>query len=236
VAEQEPRWEWLASEFPSFPEPERWIPLLQRHAAILDASPIRATAVDSSRMVRRHFAESLELLRIALEGGFEPPAVDVGSGAGFPGLVIAAVFPDWEVHLIEPQRKRARLLAEIARCLELPNVVVHAVRAEEAGRGSLRERAKGVTARAVAPLPELLEYTAPLAAVGAPLVLPKGSRFREELEGSARALRQLGVAYEGAIPMRPQISETIVVLRFRKIEPTPQRYPRRPGLPAKRPL
>lgn len=236
MIERRERWEWLVEEFPALGTPEAWLPRLRAHAAMLATADVRTTAVRPAEMVRRHFAESLELLRLALDAGAAPPVVDVGSGGGFPGLVIASVFPEWETHLVEPVQKRARLLATIAAGLGLDRVHVHPERAEELGHGELRERAGLVTARAVAPLRELLEYTAPFARLGAPLVLPKGSAFREELHDAEGAMAVLGVDYEGVVPMRPAVSSTIVVARFRKVRPTPARYPRRPGIPGKRPL
>lgn len=234
--ERHATWEWLAAQFSTVGDPEAWLPRLRAHAAMLAAAEIRTTSVPPAEMVRRHFAESMEILRISLDAGGGPPVVDVGSGGGFPGLVIAAVFPKWDVHLVEPLQKRARVLATIAAGLGLERATVHPERAETLGRGPLREAARLVTARAVAPLREVLEYTAPFAALGAPIILPKGSGFREELRAAERAISELGVEYEGAVPMRPEISGTIIVARFRKVRPTPERYPRRPGVPGKRPL
>ncbi len=188
-------------------------------------------------MVQRHYAESLELLRIAEEfGGRASIITDVGSGGGYPGLVIAILRPDSTVHLVEPLQKRARLLASIAAELGLENVNVHPIRAEEAGRGLLRDAAQFVTARAVAALPELLEYTAPLAATGATLAFPKGSALPEELAASANALRELSCEHRAIAPMRAEVNGAVTVLVLEKAGPTTDRYPRRPGIPAKRPL
>jgi 16S rRNA (guanine527-N7)-methyltransferase len=162
--------------------------------------------------------------------------IDVGSGGGFPGLVLASVAPTTEVVLIEPLQKRARLLQEMAGELALANVTVLPVRAEEAGQSPLRESAYIVTARAVAPLPELLEYTAPMARVGGVLVLPKGSGLDAELEAAHHAEEVLGVEFRGTHAMRPEISETLVIALFAKVSQTPAAYPRRPGVAAKRPL
>lgn len=233
-------WAGLPMLFPNVPGPARWLPLLQAHAALLEAARerVRVTAVASEEAVRRQYAESLELLRIADDhtAGSGSPLVDVGSGGGFPGLVIAIVRPRLAVHLVEPLQKRARLLAEMSAELGLRNVTVHPLRAEEAGRGPLRDSAAVVTARAVAELRELLEYTAPFAAPGALLVFPKGSAFKEELEGASAAIEELACDYEGFVPMRPEVSETLGLALFRKRSETPSRYPRRPGVPAKRPL
>lgn len=193
--------------------------------------------MDADSAVQRHYAESLELLRIAFEHGADPSTiVDVGSGGGYPGLVLAAALPRSTVHLVEPLQKRARLLESIAGEMGLENVTVHARRAEEVGRGSLRGSATLVTARAVAALAELLEYTAPLSAPGGVLALPKGSGHPEELAGAERAMAELGVSHSATVAMRPEVSDAVSVVLFAKTGPTPERYPRRPGMPAKRPL
>ena len=127
-------WESLPELFPDFPEPERWVALLRRHADLLAEAPVRTTTVTGEEVVARHYAESLEAYRLAGAPG-EGVAVDVGSGGGFPGLVIAAVAPGLAVHLVEARRKRADLLAEMAEALGLANVTAHGVRAEGSGAG-----------------------------------------------------------------------------------------------------
>jgi 16S rRNA (guanine527-N7)-methyltransferase len=231
-------WNDLPRLFPEFESPARWLPLLQRHADLLaNASErVRVSSVAPEETVRRHYAESLELLRIMELNGPVSKLADVGSGGGYPGLVIAAVHPDAEVHLIEPLQKRARLLTELTGELGLSHVHVHPVRAEEAGRGALRDACPAVTARAVASLAELLEYTAPLTAPAGRIYLPKGSAFEDEMNASSAALEALDVSLEGRAPMRGEISERLLVSVFEKTAPTSERYPRRPGMPAKRPL
>lgn len=140
------------------------------------------------------------------------------------------------VHLVEARRKRANLLEEMAEALGLANVTAHGERAEEAGRGALRERADLVIARAVAPLPVLLEYTAPLAATGGTIAAVKGSRGEAELAEAETALVALNCEHTGTEQMRSEIAGQMRVLLFRKRGATPTRYPRRPGMPEKRPL
>ncbi len=187
-------------------------------------------------MVKRHYAESLEIFRIASEAGWEGEACDVGSGGGFPGLVFAAVEPGLRVHLVEPLQKRAKLLEWVVSELGMSNVEVHAVRAEDAGRSSLRDGCGIVTARAVAALGELLEYTAPLAAPGALVAIPKGSAIDDEIKAAERAIDTLNVTVGQRVAMRAEVSEHIEVLLLRKRGPTTPAYPRRAGVPGKRPL
>ena len=232
-------WDDLPVLFPEFDSPDRWLPLLEQHHALLLASAehTRVTSVGAEDAVRRHYAESLEIWRTASTAAPGPAlATDIGSGGGFPGLVAACVSPGVRFVLVEPLKKRARLLEQAAETLGLANVEVHALRAEEAGRGPLRDTAGIVVARAVASLPELLEYTAPFARTGGVIVLPKGSGLPEELEASVAAQRVLRCEYLGSTPMRPEVSETLSVALFRKTGATGARYPRRPGMPHQRPL
>lgn len=234
------QWDDLPDLFPMFFEPERWLPLLVRHLALLEAARDRArsTAVNPEDAVGRNYAESLEILRIAEEanGGPFTSLADVGSGGGYPGLVMAIVRPVCRVHLVEPLQKRARLLREMAEALGLENVEVDPLRAEDAGRGPLRDSLALITARAVAELRELLEYTAPLAAPGALLAFPKGSALDAELAAAANAMSELAVEPACVVPMRSEVSGLLRVSLFRKQRPTDARYPRRPGVPGKRPL
>jgi 16S rRNA (guanine527-N7)-methyltransferase len=233
-------WDDLPGLFPMLAAPERWLDLLQRHAALIQAAAARTrvTSVAPEEAVQRHYAESLETWRIVLECVPRPPrlVVDVGSGGGFPGLVMACVAPDTRFELVEPLQKRARMLSEWSEALGLANVGVHPLRAEEAGRGPLRHSADLVVARAVASLSELLEYTAPFAAEGARVCLPKGSAWAEELAGSEPARRELGTSFLERVPMRPEISALVSVLVFEQARLVPKPYPRRPGVPGKRPL
>jgi 16S rRNA (guanine527-N7)-methyltransferase len=200
------------------------------------AARVRVTSVPREEWVRRHFAESLELLRIVLERSACESLADVGSGGGFPGLVIAAVRPGCVVHLIEPLQKRARLLVDMAEELGLTNVSVHPVRAEEAGRGPLRDSCGVVTARAVAGLSELLEYTAPLARPSGLIALAKGSGLEEEVSAAGAACEALRCALVGIEAMRAEVAKVGFVALFEKTGATPERYPRRAGIPAKRPI
>jgi 16S rRNA (guanine527-N7)-methyltransferase len=233
-------WTALPDLFPEFERPTVWLPLLQRHLSLLEAAAghTRVTSVAGEDAIQRHYAESLEIWRLALESAALGPGlvVDVGSGGGFPGIVIACVAREPRVVLIEPLQKRARLLVEIAHALDLGNVEVVPRRAEEAGRSALRAQADIVIARAVSPMAEVLEYTAPFARLGGLIALPKGSGLESELAAAGRAIAILGCDFLEAVPMRPVVSETLSVAMLRKGRPTPKTYPRRPGMPRQRPL
>lgn len=231
-------WDELPGLFPEFERADRWLPLLKRHAELVEArrAVVRVTAVPPDEAIRRQYAESLELVRAVHSIGWEGPVCDVGSGGGYPGIMIAAVKPETTVHLVEPLQKRARLLAWLVAELELENVQVHAERAEDAGRGALRDSCGLVTARAVAGLAEVLEYTAPFARSAGLVALPKGSGLDEELGHAEKAMSELGVAVEARVAMRPRVSAYIDVLVMRKLRATDVRYPRPAGRAGKRPL
>jgi 16S rRNA (guanine527-N7)-methyltransferase len=194
---------------------------------------------DRSAVYRRHFVESLALLR-ALEDRdlVESPAIDVGSGAGFPGLPIKIARPDLELTLVEATGKKARFLEMMVAELDLEGVTVINARAEElAHEPDRRGRYRLALARTVAPLPVLLELTLPFLTSGGVLAAPKGSAAQRELRESAHALAELGGKIEEAAPFElPGEGPRQTLVLVRKIGPTPERYPRRPGIPSKRPL
>ncbi|KAE8763559.1 16S rRNA (guanine(527)-N(7))-methyltransferase RsmG [Georgenia thermotolerans] len=140
---------------------------------------------------------------------------DVGSGAGFPGIVLAAVRPDLEMHLIEPMERRIAWLADVVEELGLDNVMLHHARAEE-----LHKRASfdHVTARAVAAMDKLARWTLPLVRRGGTLVALKGQRAGEEVESAKYVLKKLGVVSTEIYDVQPVDgieATTVVVARKR---------------------
>lgn len=202
------------------------------------------TAVsDPEAVVRRHFGESLALLvalrqRGLLTAGARARVADLGPGGGFPGVPMALIDPAIELVLIEAQERRCAFLRALVAALELPQArVVHA-RAEEAGRDpALRAGCDLVVARALAPLAVLVEYALPLLREGGVLAAPKGSRADDELAAAQHAIAALGGEALAPLPLPlpagapPQ--QVMLVRRRGELDP---RYPRRPGVPAKRPL
>lgn len=161
--------------------------------------------------------------------------VDVGSGAGLPGLPLKIARPDLSVTLIEGDQAKAAFLVHACAALQLNGVEVVARRAEEAGRDPrLREAFDVAVARALAPMPVLVELCLPLVRVGGSLLAQKTSG--EDVATAAHAIEVLGGAppqmYTSPSAAR-QIGTVIVV---RKVRPTPAAYPRRPGIPSRRPL
>jgi 16S rRNA (guanine527-N7)-methyltransferase len=207
---------------------------------------INLTALrDEASLMTKFYLDALGLLPvIARYAGLSPDqlriqpwcAADVGSGGGAPAIPLAIAWPDLRYTLIESIAKKARFLDETAASLGL-NMTVVIDRAENASRSSKhRERYDLVTARAVAALATLVELTLPLARVGSLIVLPKGPKAQEEADDAA-AIELLGGELAGIEQLAiPGVDETRMAVVIRKIAPTPDRYPRRPGLPSKKPL
>lgn len=192
------------------------------------------TVLDLEGVQRRHFLESLAVgaalrrLELLPDGA---AVIDVGSGAGFPGLPIRVVWPV-RLTLVEPRRKRAAFLQAVVQALGLRDVAVFVERAEAlARRPDHREAYDVAVSRALAPTRVLAELTLPFVRVGGVSAAPKGERLDEELAEAARALEAIhAVAETHALPTGGRL------LVLRKRGATPERYPRRPGIPSKRPL
>ena len=198
---------------------------------------LNLTAITEARDVAvKHVADSLTCLLVA-QWPTGARVCDVGTGGGFPGMVIAIVRPDLAVHLIDAVGKKLAFLSSVAQELGLRATTWHG-RAEELGRDRrLRESHDVVVARAVARLSVLAEYCLPLCKVGGWFVAMKGPGVVEELEEGRRALHVLGGRVDSVreieLPCEAGKRTLIIV---RKERATPPAYPRRPGIPAKRPL
>ncbi len=161
--------------------------------------------------------------------------VDVGSGGGLPGIALKLARPQLAVTLVEADRAKAAFLVQACARLGLPDVDVIARRAEDAGRdGALREKFDVATARALAAMPVLAELCLPFVRVGGRLLAQKTAR--EDVDAAARAIELLGGAPTRIVqaPSRARIEGTVVIVE--KVRPTPSAYPRRPGLPNRKPL
>lgn len=174
-----------------------------------------------------------------LAGGFPAAAtaVDVGSGAGFPGIPLAIMLPGTRFTLIDALSKRVEFLRSVIECLGLNAEALH-LRAEDAARQStLRESFDLAVARAVAPMNVLCEYLLPLVKVGGHMLALKGPGLDEELKGADNALSLLGGEIEGVQPLAiPGRDWDHRAAWIKKTAPTPEKYPRRAGAAEKRPL
>ncbi len=196
------------------------------------------SAIESEEEVAaKHFLDSLTcVLAVDLPEGCS--VADVGSGAGFPGVVLKVARPSIKLTLIEASRKRTEFLRHIADVLGLGDVEVVWDRAERLGRmPNHRESHDVAVARAVAELAVLAELCLPLVRIGGALVAQKGPRASEEVAGAVTAVEAMGGRVDRLIPASLPLGygeRTLVVIR--KESPTPGKYPRRPGIPEKRPI
>jgi 16S rRNA (guanine527-N7)-methyltransferase len=204
------------------------------------APRLRLTSLtDPEAIQRRHFLEPLALL-VALEktGLLADTVIDIGSGAGFPGVPIKIVRPALSITLLEANAKRAAFLDHVARTLWLEGVTVVNTRAEDAARDPQHREAYGLAlARAVAPLSVLVELALPFLRLGGTLAAPKGSAAPREVKEAAAALAACGGVVESVFRLDvpgARTPPTLVIVRKRS--ETPDRFPRRAGIPAKRPL
>ena len=177
-------------------------------------------------------ADSLVLLEHLGEAA---KVVDVGSGGGLPGLPLKIARPALSLTLVEADQAKAAFLVRACAALGLRDVEVLARRAEDVGRDPLyRESFDAAVARALAPMPVLAELCLPLVRVGGRLLAQKTAR--EDLERATNAIETLGGALNRVVaaPSDARRAGTVVIVD--KLRPTPARYPRRPGIPARKPL
>lgn len=195
------------------------------------------TITDPAQVRVKHFLDSLSCW-IAMRGSPNYRVIDVGSGAGFPGLPLKILQPAMQLTLVESTRKKASFLEYMVQVLDLRNVEIVAKRAEEVGQ--LREHRESydwTLARAVAPLAVLAEYLLPLVRVGGFALAQKGRGASKEAEAARNTLEILGGELKELIPVTiPELAEERWLVVIKKVVPTPAAYPRRPGMPSKRPL
>ena len=197
--------------------------------------------VDPDEVELRHFLDSLTVLAAierASTSNASPRIIDIGSGAGLPGVPLAIVLPQSHVTLLEATGKKVTFLSHLVELLALRNVDVLLGRAEERGHERAhRESYDLVVARAVAPLPALAELCLPFAAIGGRFVALKKGDISDELALAAVAFARLGGTPARMVRVSPELfPDDRCLIVSNKQSPTPLRYPRRPGMPAQHPL
>jgi 16S rRNA (guanine527-N7)-methyltransferase len=203
---------------------------------------INLTAItDYSSVQVKHFLDSLTII-LALPGKeMERPdfnIIDIGAGAGFPGVPLKILFPQPRLVLIEPTTKKTAFLHHIIRKLELDNVEVLNSRAEEAAHLPLyREQFALVLSRAVASLPTLVELALPFCQIGGRFIAQKKGRIGQEVNGAEKAIAVMGGKLDRIKKIElDEFNDARYLVIIDKIYPTPSKYPRRPGLPRRRPI
>lgn len=201
-------------------------------------SRMNLTAIRDREGIRtKHFLDSLSCILAFRE---RPPdqLIDIGTGAGFPGIPLKIVYPRMKLTLVESVGKKLDFCRHIVQTLELEDVTLLQARAEDLGQNrAYRERYDWAVARAVANLPVLAEYLLPLVALGGKMLAQKGESAHAEAVAAERAIRLLGGELQQIIPVLvPGIAEERYLVVVDKIASTPPGYPRRVGLPARRPI
>ncbi|MEM8737346.1 MAG: 16S rRNA (guanine(527)-N(7))-methyltransferase RsmG [Planctomycetota bacterium] len=186
----------------------------------------------------RLIVDSLTPLPGLAEDADDLKLIDIGTGAGLPGLPLAMARPDVAVTLVEATGKKTAFLQSVIDTLALPNVSVAQERAENLGQDpAYRARFDAAVSRAVGPMPVVLEYSLPFLKVGGRVLAMKGPKAEQELEDSADALTALGGGEVAVIEAYPEsFQNELVIVSVLKHSPTPRDYPRLPGLPKKQPL
>ena len=197
---------------------------------------INLTAItNEEEIILKHFVDSLTINKYIEEG---KSIIDVGTGAGFPGIPIKILREDLKVTLLDSLNKRINFLNEVIEKLDLKNIKCIHGRAEEFGKNkNYREKYDFATSRAVANMSTLSEYLIPFVKVGGKVLAMKGDKAEEELEEAKKAIKLLGGKVENIdnfyLP-DSDIKRNIIIIK--KIEKTERKFPRKPGMPAKEPI
>jgi 16S rRNA (guanine527-N7)-methyltransferase len=196
------------------------------------------TSITDPQQIRiRHFLDSLSCW-LAMQPLPLGRVIDLGAGAGFPGLPLKILQPQLELTLVEATAKKAGFLEHIVQVLRLERVTVLARRAEEVGQmPEHREAYDWAVARALAPMPVLAEYMLPLVKLGGRMLAQKGRDAKLETQQAASAFQALGGELAEVLPVSiPHLVEERWLVTVAKTASTPAKYPRRVGIPSKRPL
>lgn len=201
-------------------------------------SRFNLTAIDDPEKIRvKHFLDSLTCLEVMRETPMDR-VIDVGTGAGFPGLPLKIVHPSMQLTLVESVKKKVEFCQHIVKTLELDDVEVVHKRAEHVGQMTAhREQYDWAVARAVAVLPVLAEFLLPLVRVGGGMLAMKGENAPLEAHSAEHATRMLGGHLRCLVPVTlPGVADERYLVVVDKVAATPDDFPRRVGVPRKKPL
>ena len=196
------------------------------------------TAITEDReVITKHFLDCMTINK-AIDMNTQKSVIDIGTGAGFPGLVIKIAFPNIEVTLVDSLKKRLVFLDEVIKELNLTQIRCVHSRAEDLGKDdSYREGFDICASRAVANLAVLGEYTLPFVKVDGYLMALKGQKLDEELEQGKKAINILGAKLEEVVDAKVPFTDlNHKIAKIKKVKPTSNKYPRKAGEPTKAPL
>lgn len=218
--------------------PEEAEELFERHAAMLDEwnQWLNLTRIPMEEAAEKHFLDSLTVLLVA-EVASANRLIDVGSGAGFPGIPLKVMKPDMDVTLVDSLGKRVKFLESVVQALNLQGISCYHARAEDIGQDK-KHRGKYDVAvgRAVAKLVVLCEYLLPLVRLGGVMVAMKGPTGRDEAGEAGPALRELGGRLQTIVETSLPNGDVRQLIVIEKVNRTPTQYPRRAGIPQRNPL
>jgi len=192
---------------------------------------------DPQHIAIMHYLDALTLTQIVSDLD-QRRLIDVGAGAGFPGLPLAIAFPQLRVTLMDSTAKKLRFISQAGAELELGNIRTLHARAEDAGRDRRhREAYDIVVARALGRMPVLAEYTLPLAKLGGQVIAFKGRSAFDESNAAASAIDALGGELFAIEEVKlPTLDNPRYLIVIDKVKPTPRKYPRKAGLPSRQPI
>lgn len=197
---------------------------------------INLTAIlERDEIIDKHFVDSLTISNYIEEN---KKIIDVGTGAGFPGIPLKIAREDLKIDLLDSLNKRINFLNEMIEKLKLKNITaIHSRAEDESNKKEKREQYDIAVSRAVANLPVLLEYLLPFVKVGGKCICMKGSNIEEEINNSKKALKELGGEIEKIEQFKlPGTDATRNIIIVKKINTTPKKYPRKAGTAVKNPI
>ena len=197
---------------------------------------INLTAItEPSEIILKHFIDSITILKEIEDGSI---LVDVGTGAGFPGVPLSIMNPTLKITLVDSLNKRLIFLQEVVKELKLENVELIHARAEEFGQNKkYREKFDIATSRAVANLSSLSEYLVPLVKIGGKVISMKAGNAEQEIEEAQTAIKVLGGCIKKIDEFNlPQSNIERTIITIDKVKNTPNKYPRKAGTPTKEPI
>lgn len=213
---------------------------LQYYEMLIEKNKVMnlTSITEFEEVIHKHFVDSVVNFEKIVDNSKKISLIDVGTGAGFPGIPIKIVYPFIKIVLLDSLNKRVKFLQEVIESLELQDIIAIHSRAEDAGRNvQYREIFDYCVSRAVANLAILSEYCLPFVKIGGCFISYKAGAVEEELEQSKKAIQLLGAEVEEKkdfILPNTDIHRSMIYIR--KVKSTPQRYPRKSGMPSKEPL
>ena len=192
---------------------------------------------DYDEVLKKHFMDSLSLIKV-FDVHQDVSVIDVGTGAGFPGLVLKIAYPNLKITLLDSLNKRIQFLNEVIKQLDLKGIETIHGRAEDfAKAGMLREKFDLCVSRAVANLSTLTEYCLPYVKLGGEFISYKAEKTEQELESAKKAIMILGGKFDRSAEFYlpdSDIYRNLIVIK--KVKETPKKFPRKAGLPSKEPI